>query len=147
MNLCVPVTEDKGLQSPVSAHFGSAPVFLIVDTESGACRAVPNLERHHGHGMCHPLRALEGQAVEGAVVGGIGGGALARLRDAGIRVYLSDRATVEAALSAFRSGSLREATPAEACRHHGSGPHGHGPHGHGAGGPHGAGQGGGGRRT
>ncbi len=34
MNICIPVNEDKGLQSPVCAHFGSAPAFMIVDTES-----------------------------------------------------------------------------------------------------------------
>ena len=34
MNLCIPITEDQGLQSPVSGHFGSAPYFMIVDTGS-----------------------------------------------------------------------------------------------------------------
>ena len=44
MQICIPVVEDKGLQSRVSAHFGSAPAFMIVDTESGACRAIANTD-------------------------------------------------------------------------------------------------------
>jgi predicted Fe-Mo cluster-binding NifX family protein len=52
MKLCIPATEDQGPESPVSAHFGSAKHFVIVDTESGACRRV---HRHgRGHDMeCH----------------------------------------------------------------------------------------------
>ena len=141
MNICIPVNEDKGLQSQVCAHFGSAPLFLIVDTDSEGCRAIPNHNQHHGHGMCMPLASLQGERIDGMVVGGIGKGALSKLQTAGIRVYLSDLPTVEATVSAFKAGSLREVTPAEACAHHGSGPQGQGPHGHGGGGPHGAGQG------
>ena len=126
MNICVPVTEDKGLESDVSAHFGSAPIFLIVDTGSGACRAIPNRNLHHGHGMCQPLLSLEGEAIDGVVVGGIGRGALGKFQAANIRVYLSESPTVEATVTAFKAGSLREVTPAETCGHHGHGPQGHG---------------------
>lgn len=42
MNLCIPVTQDLGLQSPVCMHFGSAPLFLIVDTDSGATETIVN---------------------------------------------------------------------------------------------------------
>ncbi len=140
MNICIPVNEDQGLQSPICTHFGSAPLFMIVDTDSGSCRPVPNQNQHHGHGMCMPLASLQGEAIGGMVVGGIGGGALSKLQAAGILVYLADLPTVEAALSAFRTGALREVTPAEACRQHGRGPHGQGPHGPGAG-PRGGGRG------
>jgi predicted Fe-Mo cluster-binding NifX family protein len=126
MNICVPVTEDKGLGSDVSAHFGSAPIFLIVDTESGSCRAIPNRDLHHGHGMCKPLQSLAGEAVDGVVVGGIGRGALTKIQAAKIRVYLSELPTVETTVAAFKAGALREVTPADACGHHGQGPHGHG---------------------
>ena len=141
MNVCIPVNEDKGLQSPICAHFGSAPLFMIIDTDHEGCRVIPNHNQHRGHGMCMPLASLKGERIEGMVVGGIGGGALAKLQAAGIRVYLSGLPTVEATVSAFKAGSLREVTPVEACAQHGSGPHGHGPHGPGGGGLHGAGQG------
>jgi predicted Fe-Mo cluster-binding NifX family protein len=147
MNICIPVTEDKGLESTVSGHFGSAPLFIVVNTESKACRALPNLTHSHGHGACQPLASLAGQAIDGVVVGGIGMGALAKLQAGGIRVYQANVATVGAALDAFEGGMLQEVTPATACAHHGHGahdhgPHGHGPHGEGRGGPHGSGGGG-----
>ena len=47
---------------------------------------------------------------------------------AGLRVFLSDCATVEAALAALEAGSLAEASAATACTHHGGGHHGHGHH-------------------
>jgi len=132
MNLCIPVTEDQGLRSPVSAHFGSAALFLIVDTDSGGCRAIPNRNAHHDHGMCQPLASLAGADIDGVAVGGIGMGALVRLQAAGIRVFISHLPTVEETVAALKTGTLAEATPATACGHHGQGPHGHGsgePHG------------------
>jgi predicted Fe-Mo cluster-binding NifX family protein len=147
MNICIPVTEDKGLQSPVCAHFGSAPQFLIVDTGSGTCRAIPNRNQHHAHGMCQPLAALVGESIDGIVVGGIGMGALQRLQAGGVRVFLATQPTVEASLAALADGTLAEASPATACGHHGHGPSGHAPngdpwrHGQGQGGRHGRGQG------
>jgi predicted Fe-Mo cluster-binding NifX family protein len=134
MNVCIPVTADEGLASRVSTHFGSAPLFLVVDTATGDCRAVANRNQHHGHGMCQPLASLAGERLDGILVGGIGRGALEKLRAAGIRVYLTEAATVEATVAALAAGTLREVEPSEACAHHGDGPHGHGPHGHG---PHG----------
>ena len=121
MKICIPVTEDKGTASPVSPHFGSAPLFMIVDTESGACRTVPNRNAHHGHGMCMPLASLAGESVEGMVVGGIGMGALAKLGAAGVRVLRSEHSTVEATLAAFLAGSLQTMSPDMACAHHGHG--------------------------
>jgi predicted Fe-Mo cluster-binding NifX family protein len=121
MNLCIPVTQDNGMQSPLSAHFGSAPLFLIVDTDTGACQTILNQNLHHGHGGCQPLRALAGHAVDGVVVGGIGMGAMMKLKAAGIRVYLADQPTVQEAVAACKAGTLQEADPAMACAHHGHG--------------------------
>ena len=141
MKVCIPVNEDRGLDSPVCGHFGSAPLFLVVDTETSASRALPNGNQHHAHGMCRPLDALRGEPLDALVVGGIGLGALTRLRESGLDVWISDRPDVKATLASLADGSLRRADPAGACAHHGQG-QGHG-HQHGAGlthgGPHGCG--------
>lgn len=118
MTICLPVTRDLGMDSPLSPHFGSAPLFLIVDSESGAHRTVSNGNRHHAHGMCSPLDALAGERVDGVVVGGIGGGALAKLNAAGIRVFFSAHPTVAEAVAAVRAGTLQPMTPELACAHH-----------------------------
>ena len=130
MNICIPVNADEGLASPVCAHFGSAPFFMIVDTESGACRALPNRNQHHAHGICQPLAALAGEQLDAIVVGGIGMGALNKLLAGGLRVYQAQHPTVEMTLAALKADQLPGMTPAGACGHHGQG-HGQGPgHGH-----------------
>ncbi|NMB77254.1 MAG: diguanylate cyclase [Myxococcales bacterium] len=125
MNICVPVEADNGLKSAVCAHFGSAPAFMIVDTDTGACRAIVNGNQHHGHGMCMPLQSLQGERIDGMVVGGIGMGALNKLNASNIRVYVSEHATVGEVVAAFEAGSLKLMQPNMACAQHGQHGHGH----------------------
>lgn len=121
MNLCIPVLNDNGSASQLCPHFGSSPLFILVDTESGACRAIPNHQHGHDHGRCAPLAALAGETIDGVIVGGIGMGALTKLGAAGVRVYLSRYATVSEAIAAFKAGSLQLVTPDLACVRHGHG--------------------------
>ncbi len=106
MRLCFPASELKGLDSPVYGHFGSAPGFVIVDTESGEVEEVRNSDLHHAHGMCQPLKALGGRPVDGVAVGGIGMGALMKLQAQGITVYRAMEGSVEENLAMFREGKL-----------------------------------------
>jgi predicted Fe-Mo cluster-binding NifX family protein len=119
MQICIPVLEDRGLDSRVSEHFGSAPGFMIVDTESGNARLVGNSDQHHAHGMCQPLAVLAGETVDGIVVGGIGMGALMKLQAAGITVYRATHPTVGETLAAFTAGSLDPVDQNDACAGHG----------------------------
>jgi predicted Fe-Mo cluster-binding NifX family protein len=119
MQICIPVLDDLGLDSQVCAHFGSAPGFMIVDTESRNCRVIGNRNQHHAHGMCQPLAALAGETVDGIVVGGIGMGALMKLRAAGVTVYRALHPTVGETLAAFTAGSLEPVELNEACAGHG----------------------------
>jgi predicted Fe-Mo cluster-binding NifX family protein len=119
MKICVPVEADNGLESQVCTHFGSAPAFMVVDTDARSCKAIVNGNQHHSHGMCMPLQTLKGEQLDAMVVSGIGTGALNKLSAANIRVYLSDHATVGQVLCAFEAGSLRLMEPAMACAGHG----------------------------
>jgi predicted Fe-Mo cluster-binding NifX family protein len=123
MNFCVPVEADLGLESPVCAHFGSAPAFVVVDAVAGSWRVIANGNQHHGHGMCMPLQSLQGEQIDAVVVGGIGMGALNKLNAANIRVYVSEHSTIGDVITAFNAGSLKLMLPGMACAHHG---HGHG---------------------
>lgn len=129
MNICIPVNEDQGLQSPVCAHFGSAPVFLIVDTDTDDCRAVVNQHAVHAHGMCQPLASLSKERLDGIVVGGIGMGALMKLKASNIAVFLSGHPTVHETIAAYKAGTLKPVTAQNTCAGHGHGPHGRGRHG------------------
>jgi predicted Fe-Mo cluster-binding NifX family protein len=121
MNICIPIDSDRGLDSTVCAHFGSAPAFMIVDTRTETYRAITNRNEHHAHGMCTPVAALRGERVDGVVVGGIGMGALQKLNAANILVYLSEHATVAEAIAAWKAGALKLVQPNMACAHHGQG--------------------------
>ena len=128
VNLCIPVTADRGLESPVSGHFGSAPIYMLVDAESRATRALSNARAVHEHGACRPLDALAGHQIDAFVVGGIGAGALMKLQSAGIRVFRAAAPTVAGCLDAFLRNEVEEIGPGGACGRHG---HGHDEHDHG----------------
>ncbi|MCC6450404.1 MAG: NifB/NifX family molybdenum-iron cluster-binding protein [Candidatus Aureabacteria bacterium] len=121
VKLFIPVTEEKGLQSPIHGHFGSAPIFLCVDTESKTFETVHNDDKAHAPGACNPLKAIGGRAVDAVVAGGIGMGALTGFRKAGIRVFHAGGGTVADALSALASGGLPELDRQASCAGHDAG--------------------------
>jgi predicted Fe-Mo cluster-binding NifX family protein len=118
MHVCIPVDEDRGLESRVCQHFGTASLFMIVDTETGVCRAVRNQNADHAHGTCEPLLMLRGEALDGIIVAGIGRGALERLELDRVRVFRTEHGSVGETIAALRSGALRQLTTGEACTGH-----------------------------
>ena len=122
MKVCIPVSEVRGLESPVHGHFGSAPAFLAVDSETLATDVLANGDREHVHGACSPVRALAGAKPAAVLVGGLGAGALAGLRQMGIRVYLAPAGTVGQAVRLFNEGKLEELVATATCGGHAHGP-------------------------
>ncbi len=121
MKICFPVAEAKGLESQVYGHFGSAPAFVLVDTETGDVRDLVNADAQHEHGQCSPLKALSGEQVDAVVVGGIGRGALGKLNASGVKVFRGPGEPVSKCLELFKSGGLQEFSPMLVCGGHGSG--------------------------
>jgi len=106
VRIAFPTQDDIGIDSVVYNHFGSAPVFVIVDPETRVVASVSNRDQQHAHGACNPMRALDDQRVDAVVVGGIGAGALAGLNRMGIKVHQSAAATVRENLALFGAGGL-----------------------------------------
>jgi len=106
MKACLPVAQDRGLESRVYPHLGSAPMLLVVDTETKATRAIANRRCESTHGPCNPLDLLANESLDLMVVSGIGPGALERLHAGGIRVYHTSRRTAGEALEAIGRGAL-----------------------------------------
>jgi predicted Fe-Mo cluster-binding NifX family protein len=123
MKLAFPVEKDDGMASPVFGHFGSAPFFVVVESENGAVESLGNKDRVHLHGQCQPLAALSGKVVDAVVVGGIGAGALMKLNDAGVKVYRAVEGTVSENLALFKSGRLPEMGFDHTCAGHQGGGH------------------------
>jgi predicted Fe-Mo cluster-binding NifX family protein len=121
VKIAFPVQNDLGIESVVYNHFGSAPVFVIVDPQTNAVSSVSNRDQHHEHGACNPLWALDDQRVDAVIVGGIGAGALAKLNRMGIKVHRSVATTVRENLALFGAGSLPTIELQGSCGGHGAG--------------------------
>lgn len=121
MRICFPVNEMNGLESKVYEHFGSAPGFIIVDTEARSVEEIHNGDLHHAHGMCQPMAALGGIKVDGVVVGGIGMGALMKLQGLGIHVFRANPGSVAQNLEYLSSGFLQPFGVQQVCQGHGDG--------------------------
>jgi len=121
MKICFPVKESPSLTSEIYGHFGSAPSFVLVDTETNDLKVITNADQHHAHGMCSPIRALGGHDIDCVVVGGIGGGALMKLNQSGIKVYKAAAGTVQENLALFAAGNLPAFAPGHVCGGHANG--------------------------
>jgi predicted Fe-Mo cluster-binding NifX family protein len=116
VGFAVPVNE--GLESTVYGHFGSAPAFIIVDTELKQVLGLENRNMHREHGACNPIMAFNSNRIDAMVVGGIGGGALMKLNAMGVRVYAAGAETVKDNIALLRENKLQELTTDDSCRTH-----------------------------
>lgn len=118
MILCIPTKTNEGQTAAVYEHFGSAPFFTLVDTASGAVEIIDNSNQHHTHGMCQPMSALEGKAINAVICKGMGARAVQRLNEGGIKAYLAAFATVQEIVHSYQRSQLPEITPVNACNQH-----------------------------
>lgn len=118
MKIAFPTQEGKGLDSTVYGHFGSAKIFVIVETDNDSIETVFNQNLDHQHGQCQPMVALGGRDVDAVVVGGIGGGALRKLNAEGKRVFRAAEGSVKENLELIQSHKLPEITLDQTCAGH-----------------------------
>ena len=118
MKICFPVQQDEGMASTVYNHFGSAPIFMVVDTDTNSAVPINNHDQHHVHGQCNPMKALDNQKVDAIVVGGIGAGALTRLNQMGITVHRSQAVTIQENIALFAAKNLPVLTVQGCCGGH-----------------------------
>lgn len=112
------VQVDAGMESRVYDHFGSAPAFIIVDTDGQNVLTVNNKDLRHVHGACNPIMALDGKSVDAMIVGGIGAGALVKLNAIGIKVFRAIAPTVKENLALLSEDKLQELSMDNSCRAH-----------------------------
>lgn len=119
MRICIPTENDNGLQSIVCGHFGSAPYFIIYDTENKNIEVINNRNEHHQHGQCNLLSSFTRTPIDMLVTGGIGMRALEQLNAGGIRAYrTTTEKTVSDVIARQAENSLPEITLDNACLHH-----------------------------
>ena len=118
MNICIPTAGPSGLNDTVYGHFGSAPYLTIIDTDTEAISVIDNSNKEHGHGSCAPAAELVERGVDAVACGGMGRRALARLNEAGIRVFISGAATPAEAMQQILTGNAEECGAEQACAGH-----------------------------
>ena len=119
MRICIPVEANKGENSIAYNLFGSAPFFLIFNLENMEIKVINNGDLDHAHGMCQPIKALGGEQVDAILVGGIGGGALVKLNNQGIKVYEVASGTALQNIELLKNNKLREFSLSNSCNQHG----------------------------
>ena len=122
MRACLPINDDRGLESRIYPHFGAAPMFLIVDTATKEARAIENPQREHAPERCLPLDLLLEEKIDVVVVGAIGAGALEKLSEAGVAAYHATHGTAGEMLDAVVGGALFPVLAEDTCGAR-SGPH------------------------
>ncbi len=109
----IAVTYENG---QIFQHFGHTEQFKIYQVEDGKVTGMAVMDTNgSGHGaLAGLLSALQVQVL---ICGGIGGGAQAALRDAGIVLYGGVQGDADAAVAALLAGSLTF-DPDVHCDHH-----------------------------
>ncbi len=106
MKVGFPVAQDAGLDSAIYGHFASAPLFLVVDTETEELSRFSNCDPLAPESGCNALKAVCGRRLDAMVVGGIGDGFLKILNECGIEVFQAESAGVSENVGRFKDQQL-----------------------------------------
>ena len=121
----VAVTYENG---EVFQHFGRTPQFKVYEVEAGKILNRQILDTGEtGHGALAGF--LKDAGAEVLICGGIGGGAVQAMSEAGIKIYAGASGSADAAIESFVNGTLPQVGEAT-CDHHGHDHEGHDHEGH-----------------
>ena len=128
----VAVTYENG---EVFQHFGRTPQFKVYEIADGKVDSSEVIDTNGtGHGALAGF--LKDLGAEVMICGGIGGGAISAMAEAGIKVYAGASGSADDAVASYIAGTLPESGDAT-CDHHDHEGHGdHGDHDCGHGGCH-----------
>ncbi len=107
MKICFPVDENKGLASKLHGRFGSASMFLLVDSETGTFQELYGMSSRGGSPF-----DFDGIDAEAIVIGNIGERALFELIRSGLKVYQAQKPTVTENIELIKQSELIELSAA-----------------------------------
>lgn len=107
MRLCIPTRDDSGREATRSEHFGRAPYYAVVDTDTSDVEVVENESDHHG-GSTQPPVFVANLDVDAVVVEELGERSMSVFEKRGIDVYRASQTDVESLVDAFERGALSE---------------------------------------
>ncbi|MFB6201655.1 MAG: NifB/NifX family molybdenum-iron cluster-binding protein [Halorhabdus sp.] len=110
MLCCVPSLDDGDRDASVSPHFGRAPQYSLVDTETGDVEVIDNNSHHYG-GSRSPPNIIAESGAEALIVGTLGQRAVERFDAMDVEVYCGAEGTVAEAVEQLEADALDRATP------------------------------------
>jgi predicted Fe-Mo cluster-binding NifX family protein len=118
MRIVIPVSEEKGVDSRLSQHFGRAPFYAIIDlNEKGEIigkETIANTSEHFGGVGLPPDRILQ-LKPKALITYGLGSKALRIFQDACVAVLRTEADTVKEVVKAYNNNQLQELT--QGCHH------------------------------
>ncbi len=117
MKICVPTSGQGGYDDLVSEHFGRAPTFTVVDTDSNNVNVIDNQSEHMG-GSGKPPEQIAKTGAQVLLCSGLGPRAIDMLTSFGIEVYVGAQGTARQAVDEWRAGRLQKASETNACKDH-----------------------------
>ncbi|AKB30163.1 putative transcriptional regulator [Methanosarcina siciliae C2J] len=105
------------MEGTVEQHFGKAPSYTILDTDSGEVSVIPNTSEHMG-GVKLPPELLSKYGVEIMLCAGLGYRAVKMFESYGIDVFVGAEGTVRDAVEAWKANKLRSASAENTCAEH-----------------------------
>lgn len=118
LRIVVPVSEENGVNSKLSQHFGMAPFYAVVDLDSDgnitSASTIANDSEHFGGVGLPPQRIIQ-LKPNVLVTYGMGSRALGMFQDAQVAVLRTEAGTVKEVVAAYKNDELQELT--EGCSH------------------------------
>lgn len=102
--------QEKDLSSYVDPRFGRARWLIVVNTDTGESEAHDNsvnLNAVQGAGI-QTAQNIANLGVEAVITGNVGPNAFKTLNAAGIRVFLTEKKTIQEAIDSFKADKLNE---------------------------------------
>jgi predicted Fe-Mo cluster-binding NifX family protein len=118
MKVALPTMGRLGLDEEVAEHFGKAPYYTIVDTETMATEILAN-EFEHAGGHGRPTHEMVRKGVKVVICHGLGPRAVQVLRENGVDAYIGASGKVSGAISEWGRGRLQRAPAEGTCKGHG----------------------------
>jgi predicted Fe-Mo cluster-binding NifX family protein len=112
MRIAIPILEKEvNGRKLINPHFGKSNLFAIFDTETGNLEILenPTLELQRGRGN-YIAKLFTEKGVKAVLVKDIGSGALGKLENSGIEVYLLSQHVkfLDEALELFKEGKVNK---------------------------------------
>ena len=111
--IVIPVSDENGLDSVLSQHFGRAPFYAIIDLdENGKVigkGTIANSSEHFGGVGLPPERIMQ-LKPKALVTYGLGSKALQMFQAGGVGVLRTDATTVQGVVKAYNNNELQELT-------------------------------------